>query len=104
MSPRVEAKPVQQTVTPPEEQVHVERRPADRPVGKADKSAFEERTLDIRARSEEAVVEKQARVVEEVVLTKKATEHEEAIRDSVRRTDVDVEKLDAAGPDARHGR
>ena len=65
------------------------------------KPTFQEPTQEIEARSEEAVVEKQARVVGEVVVTKETTEHEEAIRDTVRRTEVDVEKLDAAQTKAR---
>jgi len=38
------------------------------------------------------VVAKQARVVEEVVVHKEATEHVETIHDTVRRTDVEVEQ------------
>jgi stress response protein YsnF len=33
-------------------------------------------------------------VVEEVVVGKNVTEHQETVRDTVRRTDVDVEKID----------
>jgi stress response protein YsnF len=39
-------------------------------------------------------VSKQARVVEEVVVGKEATERTETVRDTVRRTDVEVEKTD----------
>jgi len=41
------------------------------------------------------VVSKQARVVEEVRVSKEATERAETVHDMVRRTDVDVEQLDA---------
>ena len=51
--------------------------------------------------SEEAVVSKQARVVEEVVVRKDAQERTETVRDTVRRTDVEVEKL---GPGSEHGK
>jgi stress response protein YsnF len=42
-------------------------------------------------RSEEAVVSKEARVVEEVVIHKDAEQRTETISDTVRRTEVDVE-------------
>jgi len=34
-------------------------------------------------------------VVEEVVVNKEVTEHAETVRDTVRRSDVEVEKVDA---------
>ena len=40
------------------------------------------------------MVQKQARVVEEVVVGKEATQRTETVRDTVRRTDVNVEKTD----------
>jgi hypothetical protein len=42
---------------------------------------------------EEPIVRKQARVVEEVVVSKDVVEHTETVRDTVRRTEVDVEPL-----------
>jgi stress response protein YsnF len=44
--------------------------------------------------AEVPVIGKQARVVEEVVIDKNVTEHVEAVRETVRRTDVEVEKID----------
>jgi stress response protein YsnF len=44
------------------------------------------------ATGEEAVVGKTARVVEEVVVSKTAEEHVENVDDTVRRTDVEVER------------
>ena len=40
------------------------------------------------------VVSKQARVVEEVVVGKETVQHEETIRDTVRRTDVEIEEVE----------
>ena len=37
---------------------------------------------------------KEARVVEEVSVNKEITERNEKVKDSIRKTDVDVEKLD----------
>lgn len=91
---RVEEVPVNEQVTLREEQVHVERRPANRPLSEADlQSALKEGTIDVREHSEEAVVEKQARVVEEVVINKEAQQRTETIQDTVRRTDVNVEQM-----------
>jgi uncharacterized protein (TIGR02271 family) len=88
---RVTEKPVEQQVALREEHVHVERRPADRP---ADKGAFRERTIEARETREEPVVSKEARVVEEVVLRKDTNQRTETVRDKVRRTDVEVQRLD----------
>jgi len=41
--------------------------------------------------AEEAVVAKEARVTEEVVVRKQAEERTETVRDTVRRTEVEVE-------------
>ncbi len=88
--------PVEETVTLREEHVNVERRPVDRAVDDANMSgAFKEGVIEVTETAEEAVVSKQARVVEEVVVNREAVEREETIRDTVRRTDVDVEQLDA---------
>ena len=57
-----------------------------------DDDAFRERTIDMTATGEEAVVGKTARVVEEVVVSKTADERVEQIYDTVRRTDVEVER------------
>ena len=43
------------------------------------------------------MVGKEARVVEEVFLNKGAVEHTETIRDTVRRTEVEVEELPSTG-------
>ncbi len=92
---RVIEKPVEEAVRLREERVSVERRPVNRPVTDADLNAFREGTLEVRERGEEAVVSKQARVVEEVVINKDVGERTETVRDAVRRTDVDVEETGA---------
>jgi len=90
----VEEIPVQEQVNLREEQVVVERRPVDRAASTADVDAFREGTIEITERAEEAVVAKQARVVEEVVIDKEVAERTETVHDTVRRTDVDVEELE----------
>jgi len=88
----VEERPVEEQVNLREERVHVERRPVDRPVTDADAAAFQETSFEMRETAEEPVVRKRARVVEEVIIDRDVTEHTETIRDTVRRTDVDVEQ------------
>jgi len=92
---RVTEKPVEETVTLREEEVNVERRPANREVSQADMAAMRGGTIEVTEMAEQAVVAKQARVVGEVVISKDVTEREETVRDTVRRTDVEVEQLDA---------
>ena len=85
--------PVNETVRLHEEHVNVERRPVDRELRADDMTAFREGTIEMREMAEEAVVEKKARVVEEVRISKEATERTEQITDTVRRTDVQVEPI-----------
>jgi uncharacterized protein (TIGR02271 family) len=90
---RVEEKPIEEEVRLREERVTVERRPTDRPVTGTDIDALDGRTIEVTESAEEAVVDKQARVVEEVVVKKDVDERTETVRDTVRRTDVDVQNL-----------
>ncbi|WP_010219387.1 DUF2382 domain-containing protein [Sphingomonas sp. PAMC 26621] len=83
--------PVHEQIRLRNEQVHVERRAVDKPLSAAEGDAFRERTIDMTATGEEAVVGKTARVVEEVVVSKTAEEHVEEIDDTVRRTDVEID-------------
>jgi uncharacterized protein (TIGR02271 family) len=74
-----------------DEKINVQRRAVDRPLTDAD-DAFRERTIEVTATGEEAVVGKTARVVEEVVVSKTAGEHVEQIDDTVRRTEVEIDE------------
>lgn len=82
--------PVREAVTLHEERVSVDRRPVDRAATAAD-GLFQERTIELDERGEEAVVSKDARVTEEVVLRKDQSERTEEIADSIRRTEVEVD-------------
>jgi len=62
----VTERPVEENVTLREEHVNVERRAVNRPANEADLNTFKEGTFEVTERAEEAVVAKQARVVEEV--------------------------------------
>ena len=85
--------PVSETVRLREEHADVKRTTVDRPATEADFAAFKEGSVEVREMAEEAVVSKTARVTGEVEIGKTATEREETIRDTVRKTKVDVEQL-----------
>jgi uncharacterized protein (TIGR02271 family) len=84
--------PVHEQIRLREEHVNVERRPVNQPLTSADADAFRERTVEMTATSEEAVVGKSARVVEEVVVSKTSGEHVEDVSDTVRHTEVEVDR------------
>ncbi|KFI24795.1 hypothetical protein CN97_11630 [Haematobacter massiliensis] len=81
--------PVSESIDLREERVELERRPVDRAVTATD--AFQDRTIEAEEHREEAVVSKDARVVEEIGLRKTSDTHRETISDSVRHTEVEVE-------------
>ncbi len=89
---RVVEIPVEESVQLREEHINVDRRPVDRAATDAD-LAFGDRTIELTETAEEAVVGKTARVVEEVLVGKSATEHTETIKDTVRHTEVEVEQV-----------
>jgi uncharacterized protein (TIGR02271 family) len=92
--------PVNEQVNLRQEHVEIERRPVDRPVTGAD-NLFRERTIESEERAEEAVVAKEARVKEEIVVKKDVDQRTETVSDKVRRTEVEVE--DERGNPVRSG-
>jgi stress response protein YsnF len=94
VSSTVKEKPVEATVTLREDRVEAERRDADRELTPEEaEAAFKEKTVEVTGSREEAEVEKRARVVGEVEVSKETGEREETVRDTVRKTDVEVEKV-----------
>jgi len=89
----VTERPVQADVTLREESVHVERRPVNRPATATDFAAGSGADIEVYATGEEAVVGKTSRVVEEVLVGKQTSEHTQAIHDTVRKTEVEVENF-----------
>jgi len=90
---RVTETPVSEQVHLREEHVHVERRPVDRAVSASDVANLRDRTIEMHEKSEEAVVSKRSRVIEEVVIGKEIGGRTETVTDTVKHTDVKVEKL-----------
>lgn len=95
---RVHSRPVtekvERDISLREEEVNVERRPVNRPLNPTD-DAFREETVEMVERGEEAVVNKTARVTEEVHIGKRSHEHTEHISETARHTEVEIERLSA---------
>jgi uncharacterized protein (TIGR02271 family) len=94
--------PVSEQVTLRDEKVSVERRPVDRAVHSTE-DAFQERTIEANERREEAVIDKQARVKEEVVVRKDAQQRTETVSDTVRQTKVEVDDQTRSKTGSRKG-
>jgi uncharacterized protein (TIGR02271 family) len=91
---RIIEKPVEETLRLREERVHVERTPVDRDASDAELENFHEETIEVTEYGEEPLVSKSARVVEEVRVGKEVHERQETIRETKRKTEVDVENLE----------
>jgi hypothetical protein len=93
---------VEKPVTLREETVEVERNREDRRLSPEEANkAFEDKTVEMTATSERSVVSKEARVTEEVALRKQAGERQETVRETVRRSEVEVETI---SPPAKGGK
>lgn len=86
---RVVERPVQEQVTLRDETIEVERRPASGRSVSGD--PFQERTIEVEERDEEAVISKEARVKEELVVRKDVEQRAKTVSDTVRKTEVDIE-------------
>jgi uncharacterized protein (TIGR02271 family) len=91
---RLTETPVSESVNLREEHASIERRAVDRPATAAD---LKEGSVEIRETAEQAVVAKTARVVEEVVVGKEGSSRTETITDTVRGTEVEVERSAGTG-------
>ena len=97
--------PVEEQVTLRDERAVIARNKVDRPATEAEmQSAFADKDIEIRETTEEPVVSKRARVIEEVSIGKKVSERTETIRDTVRKTDVDIEDIADHVPATRTAR
>ena len=91
---RISERQVEEKVGLRDETIHVERRTVDRAV-RPGEDLFKERSFEVREVDEEAVVSKVARIVEEVVVSKESVEKIQTIKDTVRRSDVEIEEVKA---------
>ncbi|MBV9890816.1 MAG: YsnF/AvaK domain-containing protein, partial [Rhizobacter sp.] len=102
---RVVSRPVSESVELRREEAVVERRRVDREASPDDAQAFQERTIEVQELAEQPVVQKTAHVVEEVVVGKRVSTDTQQVEDTVRRTEVNVERVgDADRGDAPRDR
>ncbi len=93
--------PVREDVTLHDERVVLEHRQVNRPVTDADLRAGSQQ-IELVETAEIPVVQKVARVVEEVRVGKVESDHTEVVQDTVRHTEVDVEQIESiATPGSR---
>jgi len=90
----VTEQPVDESITLREEHVDVQRRPVNREVSAADMTRMKDETIELTERREEPVVSKKARVKEEITVKKTAGQRTEHVRDTVKKTDVSVDKME----------
>jgi uncharacterized protein (TIGR02271 family) len=92
----VTQRPVEEQISLHEEHAEVVRRAVENPSSLTDID-WSDRTVEVTETAERAVVSKSARVVEEVVIGKRGSDHVETVKDTVRRQQVEVERTQAAG-------
>ena len=98
-------RPVHENVELREEHINISREKVNEPISPAEAEAsLAEKEYVITATGEEAVVGKEARVVERVHIGKEAETRTEAIEDVERRQDVEVEPTTTAEPAPRNKR
>lgn len=94
--------PVEKTVSLRDERAVVERRcpVTDEPTGEH----FTEKTVELTETSEVPTVEKSARLKEEVVIRREGREREELVEDTVRREEIDVERVEQEKRQRQHAK
>ena len=92
---RVVETPVEESITLREEHATIERHRVDRAISEADLAALKIQSVEVSETAEVPVVQKTARVVEEVRLSKDISEKTQHISESVRKTEVTVEPIEA---------
>ena len=95
-------KPVEAHVTLHEEHAKVVRRAVADPAFVKDID-WTDKTIEVTETAEEAVISKNARITEEVVVGKEGTDHVETVRDKVRRQQVEVERIPSSKTSQKHG-
>ncbi|WP_168797452.1 YsnF/AvaK domain-containing protein [Neolewinella litorea] len=82
-------RPVEETLRLRTEEAYIERNKVDRPATGAE---FKDQNITVKETSEEAVVQKKARVVEEIKVGKNVDTRTEKVRETARETEVDIVK------------
>lgn len=90
---RMVEKPVEEQVNLKEEHLNINRNPVNRPANSTDFDTFKEGVIEMEETAEIPVVSKEARVVEEISVNKEVSERTETVRDTIRKTEIDVEDM-----------
>jgi uncharacterized protein (TIGR02271 family) len=88
----VTERPVESKVTLHEEHAEISRRAVADPTALRDVD-WSDRVIEVVETDEQPVVNKTARVAEEVLIRREGTDHVETVRDKVRRQQVELERL-----------
>jgi len=100
---RIVERPIEEHLRLRSEHVRVERHEVNRPASDADFNSFKEGNMKVTERAEVPVINKEARVVEEVTVGKEVEQHDQVIRDKARATEVDVDKINDPNKTNRPG-
>jgi uncharacterized protein (TIGR02271 family) len=88
--------PVEETIELRDEIVTIDRRPLDRIATEADLKELADFSVEITETAEEPVVSKEARVKEEIRISRKVVGHQQKITDKIKKTEVHIEGLEPA--------
>jgi stress response protein YsnF len=91
---RIVERPVEENLRLRKEHVTVNRNPVNRAATTSEKNAFKERKVEMTEKAEVPVVSKETRVKEEISLNKNVDVKDAKVRETARKTEVDVEHLD----------
>lgn len=98
----VTEQPIEKRLNLEEEKVRVRHREADRALSPEEaEGAFKETSVEMTETAEEAQVRKAARLIGEVEVSKTTTERQETVHETARKTEVDVEKIEAGDKQPR---
>ena len=95
-------KPVEAQVTLHEEHAKVVRRAVADPEFVKDID-WTDKTVEVAETAEEAVISKNARITEEVVVGREGTDHVETVRDKVRSQQIEVERIPSSKTSSKQG-
>jgi uncharacterized protein (TIGR02271 family) len=101
---RMEETPVQQKVKLTEEHAVIRSRPVNRAASPEDMAASDEGIIEVEESAEKAVIKKNARVVEELEVGKESSQKTKTVKDTVRHTEIDVEKEPSKGSSRKRGK
>ncbi len=96
---RIVETPVEEQVQLWQEHVNVERTPVNRPLSDTDRTDFKDQDIELIEHTEVPVVSKQARVVEEIKISKTGSATTQTIKDTVRNTEVDIDDIETKKKD-----